>query len=414
MLHKWNPNMKITFQDISYVFGHVYKHVAKGADAVKAADTATKAASKIASSRCPRCTSRNMHAWRRSSTYRRLGGNLVGKAGDLFHEKVDIEQINRSLTNTMANAALLAGFASGMTLTVSDADILSYASWLKSEYFGRESHYCQWVVPHNVEDTKLASFPFGLFPHENPWYGPEGYDGAVPCDANNCWVGHWDTQQASRDLNFTSCSLSAGEVKKLYPEYWNGLVQGKVVGVQQELGYNTMAIIITSVAVVFLSTLLLISLSKHSGKSADWVRRFEFIIFVLSMLPLLNFFNFLKLANRVLRVKLPFCDDFISDACMVTSTPMFDLLKEGLGVATILVLVMHLTLPRGGDDDHGSGEGTLTTSKASTAGASNTASLLETLERLGALREKGHISGDEFMKLKAEAVTEHHDKKLDA
>ena len=93
----------------------------------------------------------------------------------------------------------------------------------------------------------------------------------------------------SKDLNFPFCTLSAAEVKAQYPDYWTDQVETKIIAVQQDLGFNTMAIIFTSVCVVFMSSVLLLSLSKRSNTPKHWVARFSPLITLLECLPLFNF-----------------------------------------------------------------------------------------------------------------------------
>lgn len=52
-----------------------------------------------------------------------------------------------------------------------------------------------------------------------------------------------------------------------------------------------------------------------------------------------------QLANRVLRIKLPYCDDFIGYDCMVSGTPFFEYIFEFLGFTLLIVLFMHISLP---------------------------------------------------------------------
>ena len=46
-----------------------------------------------------------------------------------------------------------------------------------------------------------------------------------------------------------------------------------------------------------------------------------------------------------MRIKFFYCDDYISDRCMVTATWYWDVLVDLLGVAMALVLALHLLLP---------------------------------------------------------------------
>ena len=162
---------------------------------------------------------------------------------------------------------------------------------------------------------------------------------------SQCWLGHWATNQATLDLGFDKCSLTAADFKVAYPAYYQETVQAKVLSVQAELGFNTMAIVMTSVFVTFLAVLLLFSLSKRPKRAHMWLEKFWWAVLLVEGLPLLNFFNFLELANRVIRIKLPFCDEFISYACMVSSTPYFENLLNLIPVMVLVVYVLHMTLP---------------------------------------------------------------------
>ena len=63
------------------------------------------------------------------------------------------------------------------------------------------------------------------------------------------------------------------------------------------------------------------------------------------LLPLFNFFQFVFLAQRVVRVKFKYCDEIVSDTCMVSLTWYFESLEGVLLYGTGLVLTLHLFLP---------------------------------------------------------------------
>ena len=267
----------------------------------------------------------------------------------LFVGDPDTELLKSDLQNTMATAALLGGFATGMTLSVSTSDIREYSEFIKDEFFGKDSHLCTFIVPHKVSTFSTLWASLHLVGsqgsvHELP--NSIGVANGSTCDpVSQCWLGHWATNQATLDLGFDKCSLTAADFKVAYPAYYQETVQAKVLSVQAELGFNTMAIVMTSVFVTFLAVLLLFSLSKRPQRAQKWLEKFWWAVLLVEGLPLLNFFNFLELANRVIRVKLPFCDEFISYDCMVSNTPYFENLLTFLPVMVLVVYVVHMTLP---------------------------------------------------------------------
>ena len=89
----------------------------------------------------------------------------------------------------------------------------------------------------------------------------------------------------------------------------------KVVDMQQELGSNTMTIIITSMVVTFTNSLLLFSLSKRGETPKQWISVFQVLLLLTTALPLINFYHFLRLASRVVRTPGAPC---AMRACSVT------------------------------------------------------------------------------------------------
>lgn len=45
------------------------------------------------------------------------------------------------------------------------------------------------------------------------------------------------------------------------------------------------------------------------------------------------------------RVKLPYCDDFITSSCLVSTTPYFQYVMKGLFWSMPLVVIIHMSLP---------------------------------------------------------------------
>ena len=115
---------------------------------------------------------------------------------------------------------------------------------------------------------------------------------------------------------------------------------------------------------------------------------------VLNILPLFNIYNFCALSNRVIRVKFFYCDDFITDRCMVQSTIYWEAFMWLLGGCLVMVLVCHVTLPPPDEPDD--------TPDGSVAPPDS----LSQLERLGALRERGLLTTAEFEGQKARLLDE--------
>ena len=136
----------------------------------------------------------------------------------------------------MTVSALLSGFAIGMSTKVTDAAIRSYATFLKAEFFGKHSHFCEFEHSQSLpQEFKVK----GLAPIHNSFGVPLG----DTCNADGCWVGHWGTNQAAKELGHEPCTLTADEFREANPAYWDRYVESKVMDVQIELGYNTMFII---------------------------------------------------------------------------------------------------------------------------------------------------------------------------
>ena len=96
---------------------------------------------------------------------------------------------------------------------------------------------------------------------------------------------------------------------------------------------------------LFTGSLLRLSIIKKSDTPKAWMKRFYPLVVMLACLPLINFYNFLMLASRVIRIIYHYCDDFVTESCMVTSTPAWERLLNGLMTIAGVCLVLHLTLP---------------------------------------------------------------------
>ena len=124
------------------------------------------------------------------------------RALQLFVSEPNKAEVKSSLENSMATAALLAGFATGMSLSVSDEEIERYATFVKTEYFGRDSHLCTWVQQH-VWKSHIPELP-----------NPMGVVNGSLCDPESrCWRGHQPTLEASERFGFETCSLTIGDLQ---------------------------------------------------------------------------------------------------------------------------------------------------------------------------------------------------------
>lgn len=166
------------------------------------------------------------------------------------------------------------------------------------------------------------------------------------------------------------------------------------------LGYNTMHIIMTTVFVVFVGSLLRLSLIKRFDMSEEWIARFYPFIIFLACLPLMNFYYFMLLANRVVRVIWFYCDDFITGECLVTSTPGWNGVVLGLTSLATMIWLTHLAMPSSTVEDEGKGQTKGVVASTSAAEASTRIqsenNVAAQLERLAILFDKGSLSAGEF------------------
>ena len=102
------------------------------------------------------------------------------------------------------------------------------------------------------------------------------------------------------------CGLSASDLTDKYPDYYETLWTRRLVDVHQELGSNTMTVVGTTVLVTFFGALLKLSLSRRPPELRRWNKIFHLFVTTVNVLPLFNFFNFVFLAQRVVRVKFKY------------------------------------------------------------------------------------------------------------
>ena len=224
------------------------------------------------------------------------------------------ESVRSLLLHVMTISALITGFGTTMSLSVSNEDIRTYAAWNKEEFFGKHSKFCEHEVPYRLEGAVhwngrwQCRLEGAIGECKPPLLAQSKKDGQ--CSADGCWTGNWQTQQVAIDLQQEVCSMTFDELRAFNSEYVESLVRYKEASVHMELGANTMFIIWATVFVCLVGMLLLISLSKHS-ESSEWVRMFSWVVTLMCCVPLFLFYNFLALASRVVKTKFYFCDDFI-------------------------------------------------------------------------------------------------------
>jgi hypothetical protein len=312
--------------------------------------------------------------------------------------KIKIDHVKALINEIMAVSTLLSGFSIGMSAKITDAAIHSYAEFLKAEFFGKDSHYCTFDAGANLPGSRpLSELP--AYDVNNP--SQKNSDNAYCSEDSSCWVGHWATISAGTELGFAPCSLSVDEVKAAYPDYWERTVMEKVASVQLELGANTMTIIMTTVAVVSLGSLLRLSLIKRYDAAEAWLARFYPLVVVLACLPLFNFYNFLQLASRVMRVLWYYCDDYITTECMVTNTPGFENMKKLLLTAGTIVWLLHISIPRHIPSQPATGAKSAAAAAAPSASQPPPATIDEKLQNLIRMRAEGSLTEGEFHAAKA-------------
>eukprot|EP00966_Prymnesium_polylepis_P123990 2867301-Prymnesium_polylepis.1 len=260
-------------------------------------------------------------------------------------------------------------------------EIQDYAKKLKEEFFGKGSEFCEWMVPEgHVGPSVMAK-------------SVDEHAGSLCSDG--CWSWNWQTSVAIAELGVDGCLIS--DLSTQFPEYFDLLVKEKILAVHQELGFDLMVIIFTTVVIAFVSTLLLLSMSRRGDKPKHWANRFSLLVTVLNLLPLMNIYNFCSLSNRVVRIKLFYCDDFITDDCMVAGTGYWSAVMYFLVGCFVLVVLLHNTLP----DTVTDADGEQQQDGHAEGHATHSSDPLTQLERLGALLQQGLLTEDEYAAHKA-------------
>mmetsp|Transcript_50611 Transcript_50611/g.169034 ORF Transcript_50611/g.169034 Transcript_50611/m.169034 type:complete len:321 (-) Transcript_50611:232-1194(-) len=244
------------------------------------------------------------------------------------------EGLREQLTAGMTIAALLAGFAVGLATTVSSDEIRAYARWELRTFLGRNSTLCEKYEPLGLIETDG---------------GPT--HGLRTCNPDSgCWDGYaaWGTRAPDSPLvrhGLDQCSARAEGL------FFEDLVLAKEVTVDQDLGRNTMIVIWVTMIVEMLGTVLFFSLLTQTSEGGDvaiWHSTFGVFLHVLYFLPVFNFYNFLMLASRVVKVKFVHCDDDFTGACWVEETPTFNRLALAACVLVVAVLALQAYAPRPG------------------------------------------------------------------
>lgn len=161
---------------------------------------------------------------------------------------IKIDHVKALINEIMAVSTLLSGFSIGMTAKLTPVAIRAYASFLKMEFFGKGSHFCTFDTTANLPGARsIQNLP--SWDTVNP---SVKNDANAYCSADGCWVGHWQTNHAAKELGFEPCTMTAAEVKAAYPDYWEKIVEEKAAQVMIEMGNCTMTIIMTTVTVITL------------------------------------------------------------------------------------------------------------------------------------------------------------------
>mmetsp|Transcript_32441 Transcript_32441/g.64678 ORF Transcript_32441/g.64678 Transcript_32441/m.64678 type:complete len:350 (-) Transcript_32441:377-1426(-) len=291
--------------------------------------------------------------------------------------KMRIDHVKTLINEIMAVSTLLSGFSIGMSAKVTNETIEKYAEFLKAEFFGKQSHFCTIDLPAHLKGARPLT--------ELPSYDLINTDKINPsnsyCNDDGCWVGHWQSNHAAKVLGLEQCTLDAETLKNTNQDYWKRIIDEKVAAVQLELGANTMSIIMTTVVVVTLGSLMRLSLVKRFDAADAWLTRFYPVLIVFVCLPLINFYHFLTLAQRVIRILWYYCDDYITSHCMVSNTYYFEQIKHTIlpGIA-LLVWLLHISLPAATKPDPVSPE----------------ESIEKKLEKLVRMKEAGDLKPAEF------------------
>lgn len=221
------------------------------------------------------------------------------------------------LTMMVTVAVLVAGFSLAVASSVQPADVRSYVEWEVGMFVGRNSGLCEAIKQRR---------PFAL---------DEKLAGA--CDASNCFVR--GTQWGDH------CSITDPNDIKQFRELQAEI---KLVQVQKQLGGNAMICIWLESLIVVVGGMMMYSLScqvsdeEKSEAVARWSANFGLLSTIMYMLTFYGFYKFIKLSQRVIKIKFNFCDDDLTDQCMVDETWWWYFWSALIPGLVLLILILHI------------------------------------------------------------------------
>jgi hypothetical protein len=218
---------------------------------------------------------------------------------------------------------------------VGEGDIDAYAAWEMDSFLGPQADVCTKLEPWHIADDQS-------------------------CDINACshryrsYANGWGVGDCDRDSG--ACSplvrYNVSFCDERSHQYRDELVAYKRSRVDRQLGGDTMRIVWTVVYVEVIGTLLLVSLQGHADHTDvaakatmdRWGYIFSPFMVAMYVLPLTNFFDFLRLASHVIKVKFYFCDDDVSDACLISGTETFDKYLSDLKLLCGIIIGLHIVI----------------------------------------------------------------------
>ena len=254
------------------------------------------------------------------------------------------ETLRGQLINIMTLAALIAGFAVGLTTAVTNEEIERYAKWELDTFVGRDSRLCSELVPFKTLVSR---------------YGPDVIAAAE---------AYWDCDS---ELACSSTNSLATKMHSLYGVDPCGTKEElrlprakmetyKIRGVHQDIVYHTMQVVMSVSAVEVFGVCLLYSLSLQGSASKGtasnveavrgWSIVFSLPIFCMYLASIYNFIMFMVLSERIMKVKFVYCKDdlypygekFASGmGCLLEGSMWYDHFAEILLLGCELIAVLH-------------------------------------------------------------------------
>jgi hypothetical protein len=214
-------------------------------------------------------------------------------------------------------AALLAGFSLGVATSIDGTEVRTYVEWEVAMFVGPNSNLCRGLAQSQPFTRNLPA-------------------AMRQCDDNQCWT------RGSQWGDHCDQTIDVTELRRQK-------IDEKIVTVQQQLGSNAMFCIWIESAIVIFGGIMLYSLScqpidndTDGGEHITrWNSYFRLPFAIIFLLTFTGFTNFIMLCSRVIKIKYHFCDDDITDACMVGETlwwHIFAFIVLPTGVITILIL----------------------------------------------------------------------------